>query len=378
MNTSTIIADNLKYNVKDGKYRSLSYLLIHVIESNSIDEFLEYLKDNDLINLRSSYDNTNILQELFRMTDNIYTCYSRYENIPTKFKPITKLSEFEFRKRFFEPIKSIYKYTEHMYVLKSEILIKFMEFLVENGLDVDNISSHKYTVLDMSVMVQNYDICKYLIDNGANLSSNYKRYEEFILNDEKVHNLLKLLFELDLEKDTTPIANTSFEMYVELLGTNCYVPNIIANIKNTNSFEAKNRYGYTLLHMALNPKNMNITRKNVDFEKAARLLIDNGANLNKQNNFGRSPLATALTADCFSNELIKYMIEKGAKLNTEFDKLDYKTAYDRISTDFNIITNYRVEKDSLQFKQLAELSKYLKENFEKFNNYTATTPKRKN
>lgn len=79
------------------------------------------------------------------------------------------------------------------------------------------------------------------------------------------------------------------------------------------NINAKDQFGYTVLHMIALRKTNNDTKLQQKLIAAAQILIANGADVNIENKIGLTPLKSAINAK--NTVLVKLLLDKGAKVN---------------------------------------------------------------
>ena len=178
--------------------------------------------------------------------------------------------------------------------------IETVKLLVENGLDINTLFEEEYSLLETAIAFSQYEICKYLVANGADVN----------VNCNFGNNLLTRI-------TTFPLLITNKEKpYLKivklLVDSGC-------NINHCNNF------GITPLINAIRNKNYEI----------CEYLLENGADINYVNSFFETPISVACRLLCFQpyenedyktikvNELYKIivlLVENGADILKRDDK----------------------------------------------------------
>ncbi|MCP3926279.1 MAG: hypothetical protein GY714_27250 [Desulfobacterales bacterium] len=152
--------------------------------------------------------------------------------------------------------------------------LEVVKLLLNKGTDVNAKDKSGKTVLSLSVRYENNEVAKYLIEKGADLTDD--------------QGLLQLAAD-----------DNNYEMCSYLLKKGLDV--------NNNNY----KYQMTPLHIALTNRRINY--------KLINLLIDNGADLNKNAKNKITPLFLALGKRIVKNQpnIINLLIEKGADINAQ-------------------------------------------------------------
>ncbi len=180
-----------------------------------------------------------------------------------------------------------------------------MEFLLEQGVDIDIKSDNGDTPLLIVALTGNLEGIKFLVEEGADVT--IKNKEGFsVLHIAAQQNAAVSVIEFlvnagadinaEDEYGSTPLHYAIRQKLVD---------NVKFLVKEGANVNAQDNYGNTPLHVAI--------RKG--YADSAELLIDKGADINVQDGYGNSPLHDA--ARFGQNDIIKLLIDKGADINAQ-------------------------------------------------------------
>ncbi|MFW5890768.1 MAG: ankyrin repeat domain-containing protein [bacterium] len=222
-------------------------------------------------------------------------------------------------------------------------IIETMKLLIENGADINLEDKKGNTALFYSSLEDDYNIAKYLLDNGGDLKYQSKinghtplsyaisygntRTLDFLIN----YGNLNINQEFKDGETALLLANVGYTSYMKI---NYLIKNGANSLKSTNC-------GETPLMRAASNGN----------PKVLEILLDNGAKIDRQNNEGMTPLIYACK-NSFKPEVVEYLIDK--KANTNIKDKSGKNALDYIEENEelkNTKVYYKLKEKTKPFSQ---------------------------
>ena len=228
------------------------------------------------------------------------------------------------------------------------------KYLIENGADVNIQDEEGQTRLYYAIIYEYYDIAKLLIENGAdvNIQDEEEQTVLFILNNDN-YDIAKLLIENGADVNhqnkygETSLSYAVFTKSIKIL-------NLL--IENGADVNIKDEDGKTCLYYPINNNNINMAKilikKGADVNiqdkegktplfytynyDIAKLLIENGADVNIQDINGNTPLHFAIIKIKYN--IAKLLIENGANVNIQ-DKNYHNSLYYALFNDVNYIND---------------------------------------
>ncbi|WP_375330989.1 ankyrin repeat domain-containing protein [Candidatus Tisiphia endosymbiont of Oplodontha viridula] len=179
-----------------------------------------------------------------------------------------------------------------------------MKFLVEKGADVKIKNNEGFSVLHIAAQ-RNVAVSaiKFLIKEGANINAQDKHGSTPLHYATRKHaDNVKLLIEEGAninaqdEHGSTPLHYATRQKHAD---------NVKLLIEEGANINAQDNYGNTPLHIAIR----------TGYDDSAKLLIQLGADINVQDNYGNTPLHDAVRFG--QNDIIKLLIEEGANINVQ-------------------------------------------------------------
>lgn len=231
-------------------------------------------------------------------------------------------------------------YDQYKKNLKEEKSIeKILKFFIDNGADVNSISSKDDTIL----VNASHELIPFLLENGADINKKNNDGETALIkilkkglyhpsiDFKKIETLLKYAKDIDLDaqdnnSDTALMIATrqnreevvaillehganvdlqnNYEQTALMMATNNNNEKILHNLLLRGAdIDISNIRGNTALMVACKEKHKNIIE----------ILLNRGADINKYNNEGDTILLEAITNDDI--EFIEYLVGKGADVN---------------------------------------------------------------
>lgn len=183
-------------------------------------------------------------------------------------------------------------------------LYKLVQLLIEHGANVNNQDIFGHIALILACSSRNYDIVKLLLDNKADPNLQTINGYTALMVSFGTHDLktAELLIYNGADVGLKNHSGTdAFLIYIHKIGKYPFFQILIEF--GANIFTTDNSNNNSLIVFSLNPRDIQI----------AQYLINNGINVNHQNNDG----ITALMYACDKNnyELAKLLIESGANKN---------------------------------------------------------------
>ena len=208
-------------------------------------------------------------------------------------------------------IKNLKRINERRARLKNTLLTDWLKNINDNN---QSQKANKGTTPLHWIRNDNVEIAKLLIDNGADVNAKTKEY-------------FKTKFGKFTDSSTISIPAQSTPLDLAILNEHIKTAKLL--IDNGADLNAKYNYGYTPLHTINNidiiqlliDKGTDVNAKNNTGNtplhyaknlKIAKLLIDNGADVNAKNNTGNTPLHYTQTL-----EIAKLLIDNGADVNAK-------------------------------------------------------------
>ncbi|WP_341761278.1 ankyrin repeat domain-containing protein [Candidatus Tisiphia endosymbiont of Thecophora atra] len=306
----------------------------NVINTLSVPKAYDNINSNNDINIATNVFNANIKQfeEKNNYKDNTITeplTLSGYINsLPYR--------GYETQKIIHQLIDNIPNSYNPLHAAAYYGYLDIMEFLLEQGIDIDVKSDNGDTPLLIAALTGNLKVMKFLVEKGADVTIKNKEGLS-VLHIAAQRNVavstIKFLVKegADINAQdkygTTPLHYATRQKHadnVEFLvkeGANInaqdkhgstplhyaqeYANNVKLLIEKGANINAQDNYGNTPLHIAI--------RKGHD--DSAKLLIQLGADINMQDSYGNTPLHDA--ARFGQNDIIKLLIEEGANINVQ-------------------------------------------------------------
>jgi ankyrin repeat protein len=232
------------------------------------------------------------------------------------------------------------KEDELVYISAYHGYIEIIKTVLEHGWDINKKNYRNYTILCSAVEGEQYELCEYLIKNGADVNvmiqNKYKTDKENLLmkiiaeqryyrqDEGKVNiKLLQLLIDSGCDVNFT----NNFYKDTVLLYSVYY---------NLNNYEGFNR------HIFIN------TNKIENRYEVVECLLKNGANVNIKNKYGSSPLHMASSNEYYY--ICKLLVEYGADVLSE-DNDGHRASYysnftDRVLHEHFAIYNFLKQKEA--------------------------------
>ena len=178
--------------------------------------------------------------------------------------------------------------------------LQTVEKLLNKGIDVNSVDKYGYNLLMTALSVDKFEMASFLIDKGADVNQESKLESkplEFAIQSKNVAIVQKLV-----EYDANIHEQWPDGMYPIVLAA-IYSSEIVKYfIEKGVDVNVVNHQGDGALYFGVRSNTL----------LTVKLLVENGANINKQNEFGTAPI------HCASNyEIMKYLISKGANVNIQ-------------------------------------------------------------
>jgi ankyrin repeat protein len=198
-------------------------------------------------------------------------------------------------------------------------IIETMDLLIENGADINLEDKKGNTALFYSLLEDDYNIAKYLIDNGGNL-----KYESEING----HNALSYAISYGSTEMLDFLINYK-NLNINQEFKNGETALLLANVENASymkiNYLIKN--GANLLKSTDSGETPLMRAASNGNPEVLEILLDNGAKINRQNNEGMTPLIYACK-NSLNPDVVEYLINK--KANTNIKDKSGKNALDYI------------------------------------------------
>ncbi|WP_164967702.1 ankyrin repeat domain-containing protein [Arcobacter sp. CECT 8985] len=212
--------------------------------------------------------------------------------------------------------------------------LKISKYLIENKINIDAKDNSGLTALGLAIKKNNFKMIELLIKNGANLNTldknknsllqktlkytnvkMIKYLEKFTINLENKNNLQENLLMNAVEENDLNIVKYLISKKLDKNTINIYNENLLMKALDKNHFQLLK---YLVEHLQLNINHRD-KKGNTSLIKATKsltqvdiisYLVNNGADINAQNDIGNSALL-------LSNDLktIKYLVNNGANIN---------------------------------------------------------------
>lgn len=189
-------------------------------------------------------------------------------------------------------------------VIRRDISVELVQRSLQHGADINRYNEDGFTALMMAAKFANYEVCKYLIDHGADINMPSRTTGA----------------EIDIPGTTA--------LQYAIFGGNVDIVELL--LKEKADVESRNAAGYTPLGYTL------FMPFASDREKTTDLLINAGANINDRDNLGNTVLEEAVRKPDVA--MCDYFVKKyGYSINYKIKNYEGYTAYDIARSTGNIV-----------------------------------------
>ncbi|WP_342255471.1 ankyrin repeat domain-containing protein [Spiroplasma endosymbiont of Poecilobothrus nobilitatus] len=284
--------------INDSKYE-INEFITKILDDNNAEKWNEILKiaqETNLIQKINKYDLDNKQTIIFLLSikkDNI-TWKKRLD----KLFPLKKWKEIEFG--YFKLL--------HVTILQRNLDLTKLLINIDAVTDVNIQDKNILNPLYFAIETENIEIIKLLIDNGADVNLRDKNDLtplHFAIETENIE-IIKLLIDNGADPNFLDCNNSFISPlhYAIIKNKKEMIKVLLKSKKIKNNINNKSYLNIGCLHWAsLNLKNIN----NLEITK---LLIDNGADVNLQDENGTTPIYYAISTD--NIEIVKLLIDNGA------------------------------------------------------------------
>lgn len=180
--------------------------------------------------------------------------------------------------------------------------IEAVKLLIKNGANLNN---RPELPLITAIELNNFDMVKLLVENGANvhLWDNYDRPPVHVACDNKNLQILKFLVENGADIDTQQEESDDYLIHVAADKGSCEIAEFILD-----EFDKLNVHRYSIINVTNNDGETPLHRAAAgdDNNPMIEWLIKNGANINRKDDYGNTPIQEAEEWDNFKNvEILK-------------------------------------------------------------------------
>ena len=299
-------------NILDHHKEKETILLLNEIHCEDCD--ISYEDYFDIISLFSSSDIINILCKTFKNHQELPVIDYQHEYLELQeenklLHELLKKRETEIKEAHPELLSDIFQACQVNNFDSVQHLI-----LYEN-IPINITNNQSKTPLHIACEYGNYDIAKFLVDNGADLFilDNLQRNPLYYACDRGYLDIVKLtLGQIDNEDDTKTILDPKTGDGKTILHIACQSKNAELFkylMENYHLSETKDKYKNIPLHIACSSGALDIVK----------YLIENQqSNIQSTNNIGETPLHIAAKRNYY--DIVKYLLSKGADKNSHTEQ----------------------------------------------------------